>query len=126
MDVQKISKRPPFYIFRNYATYRKLQKNSETKFGIVPQFLVFRELLLSPVVEKVVVVFLSLKYGADFGRSRLVCIRNCQLDINSLSALCQELLKHWTKVTKYLMQHSLSQGMQGVRKQVRFTFTTKI
>ena len=29
MDVQKISKRPPFYIFRHYATYRKLQKNSK-------------------------------------------------------------------------------------------------
>ena len=29
MDVQKITKRPPFYIFRHYATYRKLQKNFE-------------------------------------------------------------------------------------------------
>ena len=29
MDVQKIPKRPPFYIFRHYATYRKLQKNSK-------------------------------------------------------------------------------------------------
>ena len=32
----------------------------------------FWELLLSPVVEKVVFVFLSLRYGADLGRSRLV------------------------------------------------------
>ena len=49
MDVQKIPKRPPFYIFRHYATYRKL----------FSQFLVFWELLLSPVVEKVVFVFES-------------------------------------------------------------------
>ena len=34
MDVQKIPKRPPFYIFRHYATYRKLQKNFEQSFGI--------------------------------------------------------------------------------------------
>ena len=68
MDVQKIPKRPPFYIFRHYATYRKLQKNSD----FFSQFLIFWELLLSPVVEKVVFVFLSLRYGADLGRSRLV------------------------------------------------------
>ena len=50
MDVQKVPKIPLFYIFRHYATYRKLQKKS----GIFFQFLVFWELLLSPVVEKVV------------------------------------------------------------------------
>ena len=66
MDLPKIPKRPPFYIFRHYATYRKLQKNSKSF------FLVFWELLFSPVVEKVVFVFLSLRYGADLGRSRLV------------------------------------------------------
>ena len=48
-------KRPPFYIFRHYATYRKLRKtNSEKKWKFFSQFLVFWELLLSPVVEKVV------------------------------------------------------------------------
>ena len=60
MDVQKIPKRPPFHIFRHYATYRKLQKNFGKKFGnFLSQFLVFWELLLSPVVEKVVFVFES-------------------------------------------------------------------
>ena len=46
----KIPKGPLFYIFWHYATYRKLQKI----FGkILPHFLVFLELFLSPVVEKV-------------------------------------------------------------------------
>ena len=33
MDVQKILKGPPFHIFWHYATYRRLQKNFEKKFG---------------------------------------------------------------------------------------------
>ena len=49
-------------------TSKKIQKKSD----FFSQFLVFWELLLSPVVEKVVFVFLSLRYGADLGRSRLV------------------------------------------------------
>ena len=54
MDVQKIPK-SLFYIFRHYATYRRLQKNSKKKSEkFFPQLLVFWELLLSPVVEKVV------------------------------------------------------------------------
>ena len=44
-----------FYIFRHYATYRKLQKYFEKiSENFFPHFLVFWELLLSPVVEKVV------------------------------------------------------------------------
>ena len=51
------------------GNFKKIpKKNSE----IFSQFLVFWELLLSPVVEKVVFVFVSLRYGADLGRSRLV------------------------------------------------------
>ena len=53
-------KASPFYIFRQNATYRKLQKHFEKKLGnFFSQFLVFREFLLSPVVEKVVLVFES-------------------------------------------------------------------
>ena len=50
-------------------TSKKFRKKIRKFFS---QFLVFWELLLSPVVEKVVFVFLSLRYGADLGRSRLV------------------------------------------------------
>ena len=73
-------KRPPFYIFRHYATYRKLRKKISKKF--FSQFLVFWELLLfflkrvpnSPILWhfQVLLLFLSLRYGADLGRSRLV------------------------------------------------------
>ena len=73
----KNSEASPFYIFRHYATYRKLQKNSGKKSDFFSQFLVFWELLLSSVVQKVVFVFLSLRYGADLGRSRLVS-RYCE------------------------------------------------
>ena len=81
MDVQKVPKRRSFYIFRHYATYRKLQKNFEKKSEFFSQFFVFWELLLSPVVEKVVFVFesfwaLDMGYGANLGRSRLVSLLN--------------------------------------------------
>ena len=50
----------PLLHFRHYATYRKLQKKSKKNSEIFfSQFLVFWELLLSPVVEKVVFVFES-------------------------------------------------------------------
>ena len=62
MDVQKIPKRPPFYIFRNYADFF---------FSIVSflrAFVVF-SCRKSGFRFR---VFLSLRYGADLGRSRLV------------------------------------------------------
>ena len=48
--LQKMFKRgPPFYIFRHYATYRRLQKKFRIKIRKIffHQFLVFREILLS-------------------------------------------------------------------------------
>ena len=36
---------------------------------------------MSPVVEKVVFVFLSLRYGADLGRSRLVDFYTCDKQV---------------------------------------------
>ena len=54
MDFQKIPKGPPFYIFRHYVTYRKLQKISKKIRIFFLNFKFFWELLLSPVVEKVV------------------------------------------------------------------------
>ena len=54
MDVQKIPKRPPFTFFgamRLTGTSKKFRKK---------------------ITKKVVFVFLSLRYGADLGRSRLV------------------------------------------------------
>ena len=65
MDVQKIPKRPPFYIFRHYATYRKLQKNSEKKFGIFFSIFSFlRAFVVSSCRKNGFRVFLSLRYGA--------------------------------------------------------------
>ena len=80
MDVQKIPKRPPFYIFRHYATYRKLQKkskkNSEFFFSI---FSFLRAFVVSSCRKSGFRfrVFLSLRYGADLGRSRLVLWSVC-------------------------------------------------
>ena len=44
----------PLLHFRHYATYRKLRKKIQKKSEFFFQFLVFWQLLLSPVVEKVV------------------------------------------------------------------------
>ena len=77
MDVQKIPKRPPFYIFRHYATYRKLQKNSKKIRIFFSQFLVFLRAFVVSSCRKSGFrfrVFLSLRYGADLGRSRLVSL----------------------------------------------------
>ena len=67
-------KRPPFYIFRHYVTYRKLRKkiskkNSEFFFSI---FSFLRAFVVSSCRKSGFRVFLSLRYGADLGRSRLV------------------------------------------------------
>ena len=69
----KNSQRPPYYIFRHYATYRRFQKKIETKIHNFSQF--FPHV---GTVEKntwhfeVLLLFLSLRYGADLGRSQLV------------------------------------------------------
>ena len=46
-------------------------------------------------------------------------IRSCQLDINGLPVLCQELLRHWSKVVAFLSKSTPTQEGTGVRKQVR-------
>ena len=67
-DVQKIPKGPPFYIFWPYATYQKLQKNRKIFFSIFS----FLRAFVSSCRKSGFRVFLSLRYGADLGRSRLV------------------------------------------------------
>ena len=70
----KPPKGPPFTIFRHYATYRR-PKNFEKKFKKIRNFLSFPH---AGTVEEntshfeVLLLFLSLRYGADLGRSRLV------------------------------------------------------
>ena len=71
----KIPKRPPFYIFRHYATYRKLEKKLKkirkfffSIFSFLRAFVVF-SCRKSGFRFR---VFLSLRYDADLGRSRLV------------------------------------------------------
>ena len=66
-------KRPPFYIFRHYATYRKLRKKIQKKIGIFFSiFSYLRAFVVSSCRKSGFRVFLSLRYGADLGRSRLV------------------------------------------------------
>ena len=68
MDVQKIPKRPRFYIFRHYATYRKLQKNSEKNSEIFNSIFSFLKAFVVSSCRKSVFrfrVFLSLRYDAD-------------------------------------------------------------
>ena len=75
MDVQKIPKRRPFYIFRHYATYRKLQKNFEKNWEIFFSIFSFLRAFVVSSCRKSGFrfrVFLSLRYGADLGRYRLV------------------------------------------------------
>ena len=71
----KNPKGSPYYIFRHYGTYRKLQN----KFEKIPN---------SSTVEEdtwhfeVLLLFLSLRYGGDLGRSRLVnayLANNCKM-----------------------------------------------
>ena len=74
LQQNRCSKNPkasPFYIFRHYATYRKLQKNFEFFFSI---FSFLRAFVVSSCRKSGFRfrVFLSLRYGADLGRSRLV------------------------------------------------------
>ena len=69
MDVQKIPKGSSFHIFRHYATNRRLQKKFEKKFGKI-SFL--RAFVVFSCRKSGFRVLLSLRYGADLGRSRLV------------------------------------------------------
>ena len=57
-------KASPFYIFRHYATYRKLRKKFKKFF--------LRAFVVSSCRKSGFRVFLSLRYGADLGPSRLV------------------------------------------------------
>ena len=77
----KNSQRPPFYIFRHYATYqrpkkfekksKKIQKNQNfSKF--FPHAGTVEEENIRHI--EVLLLFLSLRYGADLGRSRLVIL----------------------------------------------------
>ena len=73
MDVQKIPKGPPFYIFRHSAIYRKLQQKFEKirKF-LFSSFSFLGAFVVSSCRKSGFRVFLSLRYCADLGRSRLV------------------------------------------------------
>ena len=76
MDAQKIPKRPPFYIFWHYTFYRKLQKKISRKKSefFFPIFSFLRAFVVSSCRKSGFRfrVFLSLRYGADLGRSRLL------------------------------------------------------
>ena len=75
----KNSQRAPFHIFRYYATHRR-QKNREK---ISKKFDFFKFYPHEGTVEEntrhfeVLLIFLSLRYGADLGRSQLV--RYCEI-----------------------------------------------
>ena len=85
---QKIPKSPPFYIFRHCDTVQK--SHSLHFFGklfLVPKgppsiFFIFCNQLEFRKARRVpLFTILSLRYGADFGRSRLVCLnshKNCE------------------------------------------------
>ena len=115
-----------------------MHKKASSVFGLIPFFGVLQYLIvclgsslelewmmLSPELSKVAFVMLSDQLPSKFlfGVSMFQAIRTCQLDLNGLHTLCQELLKYWFKVTDYLTQHSASQEMQGVRKQVWYNIS---
>ena len=76
----KNSQRPPFYIFRHYATYRrpksfreKFSKIISKKVRIFFQFFPHAGTVEGNTLHiEVLLLFLSFRYGADLGRSRLV------------------------------------------------------
>ena len=80
IDVQKIPKRPPFTFFgtmRLTGTFKKVSKKIRNFFS---QFLVFLRAFVVSSCRKSGFrfrVFLSLRYGAELGRSRLVEICSC-------------------------------------------------
>ena len=85
MDVQKIPKRPFFYIFRHYETYRKLQKKIRKKIGFFFSIFSFLRAFVVSSCRKSGFrfgVFLSLRHGADLGRSRLVSISGYTISKN--------------------------------------------
>ena len=99
----KIPKASPFYIFRHYATYRKLQKNFEKKIRIFFSVFSFLRAFVVSSCRKSGFrfrVFLSLRYGADLGRSRLVFFktdskrRTLKLTFNY--QLLNTVLNYWT------------------------------
>ena len=81
MDVQKIPKGPPFTFFGTVRLTGDLKKNFEKIFGkFFPQFSVFlRAFVVSSCRKSSFRVLLSLRYGADLGRSLLVVTQNRKL-----------------------------------------------
>ena len=76
MVVQNLPK-GPLHIFRHYATYRRPKKYLKTSKKIRIFFQFFSH--VGTVEEntwhfEVLLLFLSLRYGADLGRSRLVLV----------------------------------------------------
>ena len=69
--------------FRKPETSEKIPKKIRKFFFSIFSFL---RALLSPVVEKV--VFLSLRYVADLGRSRLVLVQNIFLQVDHCCMDC--------------------------------------
>ena len=67
----KTSQRAPFRIFRHYATYRR-PKNFEKNSGFFKIFPHAGTVEENTWHFEVLLLFLSLRYGADLGRSRLV------------------------------------------------------
>ena len=94
------SRRVPFYIFRHYATF--FERNFFQKFQFFS--------------KKIVLRFLSLRYGADFRRSRLVII----------SAIAGILLKpqnlHFFPVKIFVVILKNSDILLAVSISVRFKF----
>ena len=103
-------KRPPFYIFRHYATYRKLRKKNSKKirkfFSSIFSFL--RAFVVSSCRKSGFRVFLSLRYGANLGRSRLVCYKQTtklgmKIFLKTQQAECYN---HWRKSTTFKLWRS--------------------
>ena len=64
--LEKSQRVPPLTFFWHYATYQKLQKNRKKLENVFPHSGTAEE------STEVLLLFLSLRYGANFGRSRLV------------------------------------------------------
>ena len=96
---------------KGYSVFGKIDFFSVLQFIVVSlgNSLDLDWVLLSPELSKVGILFTINGHCSNFHTTistLFQAIRSCQLDINGLPVLCQELLRHWSKVVAFLSKNS--------------------
>ena len=77
----------PLLHFRHYATYRKLRKKFQKNRIFFSIFSFLRAFVVSSCRKSGFRVFLSLRYDADLGRSRLVNDKETKFEVENIDQL---------------------------------------